>query len=347
MNKSRKKPFLIILLIVVVLIFIAGWMVFGSATTFDNEHKFLYIYDNKDVKEQVQKQLDTSNIIRNKWLFNIMASRLDVWERLKPGRFEVKKGESLFDVVRMLRNNRQSPVRLIINKLRTREDLAKVIGKFFSADSLSVINYLSNNDSLKSLGVDTNTVMTLIIPDTYIIKWNTSVKKILQRFKTEEENFWQKDNRIQKAQAKGFTPEQIYILASIVEEETNKNDEKGNIASVYINRYKKGMPLAADPTIKFALHDFSIKRIYFGYLNVNSPYNTYRNKGLPPGPICTPQKVTIDAVLNAPETNYMFFVAKDDFSGYHHFSDNYAEHQQYAKLYQKALDEWMAKHPNK
>ncbi|MGN6619393.1 MAG: endolytic transglycosylase MltG, partial [Ilyomonas sp.] len=159
--------------------------------------------------------------------------------------------------------------------------------------------------------------------------------------------FWEKNNRLEKAKALGFTPQQVYTLASIVEEETNKDDEKGDIASVYINRYNKGMPLGADPTIKFALKDFALKRILYGHLNVNSPYNTYRNKGLPPGPICTPQKVTIDAVLDAPKTNYLFFVARSDFSGYHHFSDNYAEHQQYARLYQKALDEWMAAHSTK
>lgn len=342
-----KKLIGAIVVVIVVVALVFAWLVFGSATTFSNEKKFLYIYENKDPREQVQHQLDTGQMIRSRWLFNAMATRLDVWKRLKPGRFEIKKGESLIDIVRKLRNNQQSPIRLVINKLRTREDLAKVLGKFFETDSASAINFLSSNDSLQQLGVDTNTVMTLIIPDTYIIKWNTSVENILERFKKEQEKFWEKNDRLEKAKDLGFTPEQVYTLASIVEEETNKNDEKGNIASVYINRYNKGMPLGADPTIKFALKDFGIRRILYGYLNVNSPYNTYRNKGLPPGPICTPQKVTIDAVLNAPKTDYLFFVAKSDFSGYHHFSDNYAEHQQYAKLYQKALDEWMAAHPSK
>jgi UPF0755 protein len=342
-----KKAFIIIFILIALIGGIAAWMVFGPATAFSDKKKFLYIYDNKDVKEQVEYQLDTGHMIHNKWLFNIMAQRLKVWDRLKPGRFEITKGESLIHLVRKLRNNQQSPIRLVINKLRTREDLAKVMGKFFSTDSLTAITFLSSNDSLQQLNVDTNTAMTLIIPDTYIIKWNTSVKKLLERFKNEEEKFWEKNDRLEKAKALGFTPEQIYTLASIVEEETNKNDEKGDIASVYINRYNKGMPLGADPTIKFALKDFGLKRILYGHLNINSPYNTYRNKGLPPGPICTPQKVTIDAVLDAPKTNYLFFVARSDFSGYHHFSDNYAEHQQYARLYQKALDEWMAAHSTK
>jgi UPF0755 protein len=135
----------------------------------------------------------------------------------------------------------------------------------------------------------------------------------------------------------------VYTLASIVEEETNKNDEKGNIASVYMNRLGNGMPLAADPTIKFALKNFGLKRIYFGNLATPSPYNTYINKGLPPGPICTPQIVTIDAVLNMPRTDYLFFVARSDFSGYHQFTNNFAEHEKYARLYQDALNEWMRK----
>jgi UPF0755 protein len=206
-----------------------------------------------------------------------------------------------------------------------------------------VIHFLSNSDSLINLGVDTNSLMTLIIPNTYFFNRNTSVKNILLRLKSEQEKFWQKNDREQKAAALNLTPAQVYTLASIVEEETNKNDEKGNVASVYINRLNNGMPLAADPTIKFALKNFALKRIYYGYLATPSPYNTYINKGLPPGPICTPQAVTIDAVLNAPRTDYLFFVAKSDFSGYHQFTSNFAEHEKYAKQYQEALNEWMKK----
>lgn len=321
-----------------------AWFAFGAATAFEGKKTYLYIYENRDVKQQVEAQLQSDTVIHNVWLFNIMANQLGVWQRLQPGRFEITKGESLVNIVRMLRNNVQSPVRLVINKLRTRNDFAKVVGKYFAEDSTDVAQFVNSNDSLQSLSVDTATMMTLVIPDTYIIKWNTSVDNILQRLKTEQQKFWDDDNRLQKANALGYTPEQVYTLASIVEEETNKNDEKGNIASVYMNRLNQGMPLGADPTIKYALRDFGLKRILYGHLDVASPYNTYRNKGLPPGPICTPQRVTIDAVLNAPKTDYLYFVAKSDFSGYHHFSSNYAEHQQYAKIYQKALDEWMLKH---
>lgn len=332
-----------ILIIPFVLCLVLAWLVFGPATVFKGKNKFLFVRDTGDIRQQVMTQLDTGNIIRFPGFFGYIASQSDVWEKLKPGRFEVKKGESLFNIVRTLRNNTQSPVRLTITKLRTKEDLAKVIGRFFSTDSLTAIRFLENNDSLLQLDVDSNTVMSLVIPDTYLIRWNTSLKNILKRLKTESTGFWNKNERLDKARQQGLTPLQVYTIASIIEEETNKNDEKGNIASVYINRLNKGMPLQADPTIKYAMHDFSIKRIYEKYTHVQSPFNTYENKGLPPGPICTASKTTIDAVLDAPKTDYLYFVAKSDFSGYHHFSSNYAEHEQYAKLYQQALDSLLSK----
>ncbi len=333
-----KKIIVSIVVIVLLAVLYIAWITFGSATLFSSKQKYVLVYNTKPVKEQTQQQLKDSNYISNVWWFNVLANQFDVWQRLKPGRFEIKKGQSLLDIVRTLRNNNQSPARLVINKLRTAGDFAKLIGKNFSTDSVHALLYFTSNDSLQQSGVDTNTLMTLVIPDTYIIYWNTSLSKIMRRLEDERDKFWAENNRLQKADAEGFTPLQIATIASIVEEETNKNDEKGNIASVYINRFHKGEPLGADPTIKFALKDFSLKRILYGHLNVVSPYNTYRNKGLPPGPICTPSAKTIDAVLNAPKTDYLFFVAKSDFSGYHHFSTNYAEHQQYAKLYQQALD---------
>jgi UPF0755 protein len=247
----------------------------------------------------------------------------------------------------MLRNNQQVPAKLVINKLRLSEDLAKVIGKNFEVDSSDVISFLNNPDSLQKLGVNENTLMTIVIPDTYTLNWTSSVGKIMSRLKTEQENFWKKNSRNEKAQSLGLSTDQVYTIASIVEEETNQQPEKGTVASVYINRYVKGMPLGADPTIKFALKDFGLRRIYEKHLQVESPYNTYRNAGLPPGPICTPSSKTIDAVLTAPKTDYLFFVAKSDFSGYHTFSTTYAEHLQNARIYQRALDEYLARKQKK
>ena len=179
--------------------------------------------------------------------------------------------------------------------------------------------------------------MTAIIPNTYLLQWNSTFKKLFTRLKSEEEKFWT-DDRKAKAAAKNLTPAEVYTMASIVEEETNKPEDKLLIASSYINRINKGMKLEADPTVKYAMRNFGLKRILHGHLQYESPYNTYRNVGLPPGPICTPSTKTIDAVLGAPKTDYIFFVAKPDFKGYSNFAATYAEHLVFAKAYQKALD---------
>lgn len=333
-----KKKLLYIATVLILLIIIAAWLFFGSATSFSEKSKYLFVKSGDNIQQQIETQIDTGHIIRFPSLFKMVASKAGVWEKLKPGRFEVKNGASITDIVRMLRNNVQSPVKLVITKLRTKENLAKLLAKNFSFDSTAAMQFFTNNDSLLQLGADTNTLFTMVIPDTYLFNWNTQPENLLSKLKDGEEKFWSKNNRLQLAQEEGLTPQQVYIIASIIEEETNKDKDKGKIASVYINRMNKGMPLAADPTVKYALRDFSLKRIYYKHLSVESPYNTYKYKGLPPGPICTPSQVTIDAVLHAPKTDYLFFVAKSDFSGYHHFSNNFAEHDQYAKEYQRALD---------
>lgn len=326
-------------MIVLLLSAVAAWLLLGSATSFSGKSKSLYVYTGQANKDAVLNALEKEALVAHPALFNVLASRLGVWERLKPGRFEILKGQSLLSIAKMLRNNRQTPVRLVINKLRTLEDLAHIIGKNFEVDSTTVLSFLNNPDSLAKFNVEVNTAMTMIIPNTYNLYWNSNAGNIFERLNEERDAFWKKNQRLEKAGQMSFTPNQVYTIASIVEEETNKNDEKGTVASVYINRFYKGMPLGADPTIKFALKDFGLKRIYYKHLQVESPFNTYKHAGLPPGPICTPSPKTIDAVLAAPKTDYYFFVAKKDFSGYHTFSQNFAEHRKNADEYQKALDE--------
>lgn len=332
-----KKIVRLLLIAIVVFAGILAWLLLAPATQFSTKGKYLLVYEQASAAGDVMKQLEEESVIRNTGIFKTLASQLNVWQRIKPGRFEITKGQSIISIIRMLRNNKQVPSRLIVNKLRTREDLAKLIGKSFRADSATAISFLNNNDSLVQLGVDTNTVMTLVIPDTYIFNWSTPVGKLLDRLKSEQEGFWTAERK-QKAANQNLTPEQVYTLASIVEEETNYNPEKGKIASVYMNRLNKGMALGADPTVKFALKNFALRRVINNDLKVASPFNTYMNKGLPPGPICTPSKVTIDAVLDAPRTDYLFFVASAELNGTHHFSATYAEHMQYAGNYWKELD---------
>ncbi len=287
--------------------------------------------------------LMAKKMIREPWSFKLIASFLKVEEKMKSGRFMVKRNTSLLNLVRMLRNNRQATVKLVLNKVRTKGELAKLIAYEFEKDSTSVMQFLSSNDSLQAFNTDTTQLFTLLITNTYEFYWSSSMTQILGKLQKEQIHFWSDNNRIQKAVEKGMTQNEVYTLASIVEEETNYDSDKSLIASVYQNRLKKQMPLQACPTIKYAMQDFTITRIYEKYLTNPSPYNTYRVKGLPPGPICTPAAKTIDLVLNAPKTDYIYFVAKADFSGYHHFSNNYAEHDRYAKEYQKKLDEYQAR----
>ena len=336
----------IISFFIVVLILLAGitaWLLLGSGTAFAEKNKFFIITENETTPTEVVSVLEQKYIVKNTTIFSLFANALGIWKNVKPGKYEVKKGASIVDIARMLKNGKQAEIKLVINKVRLKEDLAKLIGKSFSTDSTEAMLFLTSNDSLRSFGVDTNTVFTMILPDTYTFYWNTPLQKIFTKLKTANDNFWAKNNRKEKAASVGLTPEAVYTLASIVEEETNYTDDRPKIASVYINRLNINMPLQACPTIKYAMKDFSITRIYEKYLFNPSLYNTYRLKGLPPGPICTPSPKCIDIVLDAPKTNYLYFVAKANFDGYHHFSSNYAEHNAYAKEYQKALDIYMAK----
>ena len=335
----KKIGFILFFVILAVGAYI-GWQVFG-ATVSAPADKYLYIKTGADYNS-VLTTLQQEKIISGSRIFKMLANRAQYPQNVKSGRYEIKNGMSQFNLVRMLKSGNQSPVKLVINKLRTKEDLAKKIGDQFECDSLEVIRFLSSNDSLQPFQLDSHTVMTTVIPNTYLFNWNGSFKKLFTRLHKEHDRFWN-DTRIKKAAAKNMTPEQVYSMASIVEEETNKLEDKGLIASVYINRINIGMKLDADPTVKYAMRNFGLKRISFDHLQYPSVYNTYRNKGLPPGPICTPSIETIEAVLDAPATNYIFFVAKPDFKGYSNFASTYDEHLVYAKQYRDALDELIRK----
>ena len=332
--KIRKIISFIFLLLVLAGAFMS-WKIFGPAIH-NPHHRFLYIKTGSNY-ESVKDSLEKNGMIANTAWFDRFAKYAGYPEKVKAGKYKVTDGMSLYHLVKMLRQGKQVPVDLIITKLRTKEDLAKKIGNEFEIDSATAIHFLENEDSLKQFDVDSNTVMTDVLPNTYTYTWNTSMKNIFKKLYAEKKKFWNEERK-QKAERLDLSPDQVYTLASIVEEETNKGEDKGKIASVYINRLKKGMKLAADPTVKYALRDFGLKRIYQKHLQFQSPYNTYLNTGLPPGPICTPSIKTIDDVVNSPETDYLFFVARSDFSGYSDFSSDYSQHQRFARAYQKALD---------
>ena len=330
-----------IILILLGVIAYSSYILFIKVTHFSKE-KVSFQY-NQEGLQALADSLSAKKIIRDKYSFLLMANVFDVENKMKAGKFSVDKNTSLLKLIRMFRNNQQAKVKLVINKLRLKSDVAKLLASSFDVDSAQCMLYLTSNDSLAPFATDTTQVLSLFIPNTYEFYASSPLPKIFQKMKNEEEIFWSKKNRLAKANAIGLTKNEVYILASIVEEETNFDSDKTIIASVYQNRLKKKMPLQACPTIKYAMQDFTLTRIYDKYLTNPSPYNTYKKTGLPPGPICTPSPTTIDLVLNAPSTTYYYFVAKADFSGYHHFSTTYEEHSKFAKEYQHKLDEYQAK----
>lgn len=341
-----KKLLFVILLLLLLSAGVAAWLLKGPATGFKEDQKFLYIPTADANRQTVLARLKADTLIKHPAVFDWLADRMDYWKQVKPGKYRIDGGSSVIEIIRLLKNGRQTPVNLVINKIRTRENLAAMVGKRFECDSASFMSFLLNEDTLARYQLDSNTVMTTVLPDTYAYFWNTTPSGIYQKLYRQYERFWT-DERKALAEERGLTPQSAYTLASIVEEETNKNDEKGHIASVYLNRIKMGMRLGADPTVKYALRDFGLKRIYKKHLTVESPYNTYKVTGLPPGPICTPSISTIDSVLHSPKTAYIYFVAKSDFSGYHQFTTRYQDHLSYARMYQKALDSLIRKRAEK
>lgn len=320
-------------MIVLVLAAITGWIFLGSGTGFSGSKETLYIRSDAAIKQAVLDSLKANKIVSSPGLFSFLADRLDYWSTIKPGKYEVKKGTSLLTLVRRLRNGNQTPVNLVITKLRTKEDFARFTGARFEFDSSGMIGLLNNADSMRKFDADTSSALWVVLPNTYTYFWNTTPSVVYRKLYQESKKFWT-DERESKAKAIGLSPKEAYILASIIEEETTNNKEKDTIASVYLNRLNKGMPLGADPTLKFAVRNFALKRIAGPILDVVSPYNTYKNKGLPPGPICTPSKITIDAVLNPAQTTYLYFVANSHLSG-HLFSSTFAEHVQKATVYRQ------------
>ena len=255
----------------------------------------------------------------------------------RTGHYQIKPSETMFDVYRKFRNGTQSPVRVTVPQVRTIDQLASRLSRQLMLDSTAIASALHDSAYCAQLGYTWQTLPALFIPNTYEMWWNTSMDKFMQRMLRENKAFWT-DVRQKKAESLGMTPVQVVTLASIVCEETAYVPEMPLVAGMYIRRLQIGMPLQADPTVKFAVGDFSLRRIYFKHLEVESPYNTYKNKGLPPGPICIPSVKAIDAVLNYEQHGYLYMCAKEDFSGSHNFARTYSQHLANARRYARALN---------
>lgn len=270
--------------------------------------------------------------------FRTLMRHSNYKDNIRTGRYEIKPGDSNFKIFRKIKNGQQTPFNLTIPSVRTLDRLAEELSAKMMMSSDEVYEALTNEDNLKKYGYDENTIISMFIPNTYEVFWNTPVEKFLDRMEKESKAFWNEE-RCKKATELGMTPVEVMTLASIIDEETANNAEKPMIAGMYYNRLKKGMPLQADPTIKFAMKNFEARRIYHNWLTTDSPFNTYMHTGLTPGPIRIPSIAGIDAVLNMVHHNYVYMCAKEDFSGTHNFAETYAEHMQNARKYSAALNE--------
>ena len=287
---------------------------------------------------QVKTILADAQFIINEKSFDWVANKKELPDNIHPGRYIVKDGMSNNQLVNMLRGGLQSPVKVTFNNIRNVDMLAGRIASQIEADSASISNLLHNQEYINQLGFNSYTIPALFLPDTYEFYWNTDAEGFVVRMFQEYNKFWNEDRK-QQAQSQGLTPIQVSTLASIVNKETNMSDEMPRVAGVYINRLKNNWLLQADPTLIFAWNDYSIKRVLDRHKEIESPYNTYKYLGLPPGPICIPSIDAIKAVLNAEDHHYFFFCARDDFSGYHSFAKTLSEHNYNAAKYQQALNQ--------
>ena len=311
--------------------------IYGINLSLTNEEAtFLYIPTNSTFDDVCSRLVKVG--LRDVESFRWVADKMNYPAKVKAGHYRLTNGMNNIELIRVLRSGRQIPVKVAFNNIRFNTQLAEAVAPYIEADSASIMTLLTDSTYLAAhFKLSPQTILSICIPNTYEFLWNTSAQGFLDRMAKEHDRFWTESRR-QKARDANLTPLQVSILASIIEEETQKDDEKPIMAGVYINRLNNNIPLQADPTLKYATNDISIKRVLNKHKEIQSPYNTYLNTGLPPGPICIPSIASIDAVLNYNKHDYLFFCAKDDFSGYHNFTRTLKQHTQNAQAYQRSLN---------
>lgn len=309
---------------------------FFSTCSVSNETVYLYI-DDDDTADSVITKLRPVASTHSVAGFSALVRHSGYAENIRSGRYAVNPGEGTFRIFRKLKNGQQTPLSLTIPEARTVDRLAGILSRKLMTDSTTIAKALTDPVFCARYGYDTLTVMTVFIPNTYSVYWNLSIDRLMERMKKEHDVFWNMERK-RKAKTMNLTETEVATLASIIDEETANNSEKPMIAGMYYNRLKIDMPLQADPTIKFALKNFGLRRIYNKLLHIDSPYNTYKNTGLPPGPIKIASIAGIDAVLNYAKHDYLYMCAKEDFSGTHNFAATYETHLQNAARYSEALN---------
>ena len=337
-NKKKLPRWLVVTIVVaVVLLAIAAIAAAPFLTATGDKEATLFIKrgtSNDAVEEMIAAEVSSDFSSKVMELLTLTGGDLST----RQGAFKIKEGESALSVANHLRRGSPDEVKVTINNIRTKEQLAKLLGKKLMMDEADFLKALNDKELCSSLEKNPDNVTGLFLADTYQFLWDVEPAKLLESMKKFSDSFWNSDRK-EKAEKLGLTPDEVIALAAIVEGETAKADEKGKVARLYMNRLKQHIKLQADPTVKFALGDFALRRLRLADTRIESPWNTYYVEGLPPGPICIPEKSSIDAVLDAPEHDYIYMCAKEDFSGYHNFAVDYSEHEANAKRYQNALNE--------
>jgi len=308
---------------------------FGPNVTDNTDYLYIKTGSNFD---DVYSTIKKDGIVKDSISFLNAANNMDYPASVKPGKYRMTKGMSNRSFINMLKAGNQEPVKIAFQNVRLKQTLAGMVSKKLETDSASIGSLLDSAAFVEKYGFNTDNVYTMFIPNSYEIYWNTSAEKFFTRMHDEYKKFWTPERK-SKAEKIDLTPAEVSILASIVDGEALMDKEMPTIAGLYMNRLEKGMKLEADPTVIYAANDFSIRRVLNKHLRISSPYNTYMNTGLPPGPIGMPSINAIDAVLNYSDHNYIYMCAKEDFSGYHNFATTLAEHSRNARKFQQALNE--------
>lgn len=335
------KRILYLILIIFIIAAIKGIDIYRKVkipNVFTKNKKDQYLYiPTGSTYDDVLNILYSNDLIKNATTFEWAAERMNYKRHIYPGKYRIKNRMTNQKLIIMLRSGDQEIVELTINNIRTKDELAGTVSKKIEAEYSEIIDLLNNKEYIHELDFNEYSISGLFIPNTYEFYWNTSADQFVRKMLDEYNKFWNKGRRT-KAEKMNLTQNEVITLASIVDEESLKEEEKSTIAGVYINRLKKGIKLQADPTVRFAHGDFSMRRVLTRHLSINSPYNTYKYYGLPPGPIRIPSRSSVDAVLNYKKHDYLYFCAREDFSGYHYFTRTLEQHNKYARLYRKALN---------
>lgn len=337
MTMNKAKYLLLAAAVCVLAIVALGYYFFLTPFSAQGETQYVYI-DDDDTIDSVLTKLRPVATEHGLTGFGTIIRHTGYAKHPRTGRYAIDPGKSTLETVRKMRNGQQEAIMLTIPESRTMTKLAGVLARKLMLDSVQIAAALIDEPFCKRWGYDTATIAALFVPNTYEVYWNVTLDRLMERMVKEHDNFWNEERRA-KAEAAGLTPNEVATLASIIDEETANVEEKPMIAGMYLNRLHKGMPLQADPTVKFALQQFELRRIYHDMLFFDSPYNTYRNTGLPPGPIKIASIKGMEAVLNYVEHDFLYMCAKEDFSGTHNFAVTYGEHLRNAARYSKALND--------